>query len=185
MKGNVLRWGLVLGLLGVAFYSLHGDNSIPDFVLDSVHLLKKPVEDLLPDLQEDNETAAAVESATLDLEPYQDLHNDRERWNEMRRLIEAGQPLFTPLPSEVELSTSPVGRLAPAVPPPPGFTVSLPYESRLTVSGRKTIGMTVYVNFKLVRIRDFNREHPPPPAPFNFSSNCRSASTDKSAGKSR
>lgn len=142
MKGNVLRWSLCLGLLGIAFYSLHGDNSMPDFVLDSVHLLKKPVEDLLPDLQEDNTTTAAVESATLDLEPYEDLHNERETWNEMRRLIEAGQPLFTPLPSEIELSTSPTGRLAPAIPPPPGFTVSLPYESRLTVSGRKTIGMT-------------------------------------------
>jgi len=142
MKGNVFRWVLCLGLLGIAFYSLRGDNSMPDFVLDSVHLLKKPIEDLLPDLQEDNSTAAAVESATLDLEPYQDLHNDRERWNEMRALIESGQPLFTPLPSEVELSTSPTGRLAPAIPPPPGFTVQLPYESRLTVSGRKTIGMT-------------------------------------------
>ena len=59
----------------------------------------------------------------------------------MRQLIESGQPLFGPLPSEIAVSTGPIGRLAPAIPPPPGFTVQLPYESRLTVSGRKTIGM--------------------------------------------
>src|SRR5258706_8375673 len=59
----------------------------------------------------------------------------------MRHLIESGQPLFTALPSEIAVSTSPVGCWAPAIPPPPGFTVQLPYESRLTVSGRKTIGM--------------------------------------------
>ena len=55
---------------------------------------------------------------------------------EALRLIESGQPLVGPLPSEIAVSTGPIGRLAPAVPPPPGFTVQLPYESRLTVSGR-------------------------------------------------
>ncbi len=141
MKANFLRWGLALGLISVGFYGLRGDTSIPDNVLDSVRLLKKPIEDLLPDLEEDNSTATAVQEASLDLQAYQDMQNSRERWNEMRSIIESGQPLFTPLPSEVALSTSPVGRLAPAIPPPPGFTVQLPYESRLTVSGRKTIGL--------------------------------------------
>src|SRR6185312_2276426 len=140
MRGAFLRWGLAAGLVVVAFYTLRGDNSIPDLALQSVHLLKKPIEDLLPELQED-QNAQNVEQATLDLEPYQDLHNDRARWNEMRALIESGQPLETPLPSEIAVSTTTAGRLAPAVPPPPGFTVQLPYESRLTVSGRKTIGM--------------------------------------------
>jgi len=140
MRRKLVSFGFLCGLLCIAFYTLRGDTEVPDFVLQSVHLLKKPIEDLLPDIEDDSTTSEAVEAATLDLEPYQDLHNERERWNEMRTLIESGQPLESPLPSEIALSTGPVGRLAPAIPPPPGFTVQLPYESRLTVSGRKTIG---------------------------------------------
>src|SRR5205807_7404460 len=140
MRRRLLLYALSTGLLCTAFYTLHGETDVPDLVLQSIHLLRKPIEELLPDLQ-DQDTTQAVEEAALDLDPYQDLRNERERWNEMRRLIEAGQPLYGPLPSEIAVSTSPVGRLAPAIPPPPGFTVQLPYESRLTVSGRKTIGM--------------------------------------------
>ncbi len=143
MRGHFIRWGLLAALLCCSFYALRADNEIPEFVLDSYQLLKKPIEALLPDLDEKPaQTTELAEDAPLDLESYQDLRNQRERWNEMRTLIEAGRPLFTPLPSEIELSTSPAGRYAPAVPPPPGFTVQLPYESRLTVSGRKTIGIT-------------------------------------------
>jgi len=141
MRFKWLVWGCCLGLLFTAFYSLRGETEIPDLALQSIHLLKKPIEELLPDIQ-DEETSEAVEQASLNLEPYEDLHNERERWNEMRQLIETGQPLYGPLPSEIAVSTSPIGRMAPAVPPPPGFTVQMPYESRLTVSGRKTIGMT-------------------------------------------
>ncbi len=140
MRFKLLYWGLFLGLVFTAFYALRSETEIPDLALQSVHLLKKSIEELLPDIQ-DEETSQAVEQASLNIEPYQDLHNERERWNEMRRLIESGQPLFGPLPSEIAVSTGPIGHLAPAVPPPPGFTVQLPYESRLTVSGRKTIGM--------------------------------------------
>ena len=140
MRRKIISFALFVGMIGIAFYSVRGDTELPDLALKSIHLLKKPVEELLPDIQ-DEETSDAVEQASLNLEPYQDLHNDRERWNEMRSLIESGQPLVTPLPSEIAVSTSPIGHLAPAVPPPPGFTVQLPYESRLTVSGRKTIGM--------------------------------------------
>src|SRR5882724_6096271 len=140
MSRRIFLFGLLAGLLCTAFYTLRGETEVPDIVLETVHLLKKPIEELLPDVQ-DEETTQAIEEASLNLDPYQDLHNERERWNEMRHLIELGQPLFTALPSEIAVSTSPVGRLAPAIPPPPGFTVQLPYESRLTVSGRKTIGM--------------------------------------------
>jgi len=140
MRRKLIGFGILCGFLSLAFYTLRAETELPDLVLQSLHILKKPVEDLLPDLQDDD-NAQAIEGATLDIEPYQDLHNDRQRWNEMRQLIESGQPLFSPLPSEIAVSTSPIGRLAPAVPPPPGFTVQLPYESRLTVSGRKTIGM--------------------------------------------
>ena len=133
MRRKLIGFGFLVGLLCAAFYTLRADTEFPDLVLQSLHILKKPVEDLLPDLQEDD-NAQPIEEATLDIDPYQDLHADRQRWNEMRALIESGQPLFTPLPSEIAVSTSPVGRLAPADPPPPGFTVQLPYESRLTVS---------------------------------------------------
>src|SRR5262249_30185356 len=106
-------WGLSLGLIFTSFYTLRGESDMPDYVLESIHLLKKPIEELLPDLQ-DEDNALAIEETTLNLEPYQDLRNDRDRWNEMRRLIEAGQPLAGPLPSEIAVSTAPVGRLAPA-----------------------------------------------------------------------
>src|SRR6202158_4183286 len=140
MRRRLIHLTLCGVLLCGSFYTLRADTEVPDFVLQSIRLLKKPIEELLPDIQ-DEETTQAVEEASLNLEPYQDLHNDRDRWNEMRRLIESGQPLYGPLPSEIASSTSPIGRLAPAIPPPPGFTVQLPYESRLTVSGRKTIRM--------------------------------------------
>lgn len=144
--------GLFVGLLSFSFYSLRGEMNVPDFVLDSLKLLRKPIEDLLPDLQEDTTSpnAEAIQQASLEIDEYQETRNSRERWNEMRSLIENGLPLSQPLPSELALSTGTAGRLAPAVPPPPGFTVQLPYESRLTVSGRKTIGMifrsTKYTN---------------------------------------
>jgi hypothetical protein len=87
-KGSVLQWGLCVGLLSIAFYNLRGDTTVPDSVLDSVKLLKKPVEDLLPDLQEpETANADAVQQASLDLEPYNEMQNSRERWNEMRALI--------------------------------------------------------------------------------------------------
>jgi len=140
MKVKLIRLALLGGLLGMTFYTLRGEVEVPDLALQSVHLLKKSIEELLPDLQ-DEETSQTVEQVSLNLEPYQELHNDRERWNEMRQLIETGQPLAGPLPSEIAVSTSPIGRLAPVIPPPPGFTVQMPYESRLTVSGRKTIGV--------------------------------------------
>jgi len=123
MRRRLFLYALSTGLLCTAFYTLHGETDVPDLVLQSIHLLKKPIEELLPDLL-DEETTQAVEQASLDLEPYQDLHNERERWNEMRRLIEAGQPLFGPLPSEIAVSRVPLGRLAPAIPPPPGFTAA-------------------------------------------------------------
>src|SRR5262245_41512900 len=142
MRGHFSRWGLVTALVFVSFFALRAENGIPQSVLDTYTLLKKPIEALLPDLDEKPfQQAEDLDINTpLDLTSDNDLHNERQRWNEMRALIESGRPLFTPLPSEVAISTIPAGRLAPAVPPPPGFTVQLPYESRLTVSGRKTIG---------------------------------------------
>src|ERR1035441_7520024 len=102
MRGHLYRWGLVLALTTTAFYALRGDTAVPHSVIDSLKLLKKPIEDLLPNLEEPTTAAPDVNiEAPLDLEPYQDLHNQRERWNEMRALIESGQPLFTPLPSEI------------------------------------------------------------------------------------
>src|SRR5258708_19921607 len=129
-----LRYGLLPALLCISFYALRAENKIPQYVLDTYNLLKKPVEALLPDLDEKPQQSEFTENGPLDLDPYQELHNKRERWNEMRPLITPSRPLFTPLPSEVAISTVPTGRLAPAIPPPPGFTVQLPYEPRLTSS---------------------------------------------------
>src|SRR5437660_206157 len=115
MRGRLFYSGLVLALLVFSFYALRADSKIPQFVLDSYSLLKKPIESLLPDLDEKPQQQAELgENEPLDLEEYQELRNHRERWNEMRSLIEAGRPLFTPLPSEVAISTIPAGRLAPA-----------------------------------------------------------------------
>jgi hypothetical protein len=139
MKSTTLRWIIPVGILAVCAYAIFGDSSVPQSALDSVSLLKKPIEDLLPDLQ-DTSTSTENLDQPVNLEPYEDLHASSKLWNEMRRLIETGKPIYTPLPTEVVISSVPAGRLAPAVPPPPGFTVQLPYESRLTVSGRKTIG---------------------------------------------
>ncbi|MDI6640955.1 MAG: hypothetical protein QME68_01415 [Elusimicrobiota bacterium] len=61
----------------------------------------------------------------------------KERWNEMRRAIEEGRK-----PGEkVEVSTKPVKLELP--PPPPGAVVELPYETRLSISGRKFIGLNI------------------------------------------
>src|SRR5438552_825001 len=129
MRGLLFRSGLAIALVSVSFFVLHGEEKkIPDLVLETYNLLKKPIEALLPDLDETPPQEVANEITPLDLEAYQDMRNQREHWNEMRTLIEAGQPLFTPLPSELAISTVTAGRLAPAIPPPPGFTVQLPYE---------------------------------------------------------
>src|SRR4051812_13817807 len=126
MRGHLLRTGLLLALVTISFYAVRADNDVPQFVLDTYKLLKKPIEALLPDLDEKHSVQGTLDESTpLDLEAYQTLVHQRERWNEMRSLIEAGQPLFTPLPSEVAISSVPTGRLAPAIPPPPGFTVQL------------------------------------------------------------
>lgn len=141
MKKLAIRALLVTSLVSLTWFVLHSESDFPDYLLESLQILKKPIEDLLPDLQ-DEDNSQAILSASLDIDAYQELTNKRERWNEMRQRIETGRSMYDPLPSEIALSTSVVGRLAPDVPPPPGFTVQLPYESRLTVSGRKTIGMT-------------------------------------------
>src|SRR4029077_16535410 len=97
-------------LLCTAFYTLRGETEVPVIVLQTVHLLKKPIEELLPDVQ-DEETTKAIEQVSLNLDPYQDSHIARERRNDRRHLIESGHPLFTALPSEIAVSTSPIGRL--------------------------------------------------------------------------
>jgi len=82
--------------------------------------------------------AQAIEGATLDIEPYQDLHNDRQRWNEMRQLIESGQPLFRSVTfRKLPCRPAPSAGWPRPCRPPRASTVQLPYESRLTVSGRK------------------------------------------------
>src|SRR5688572_18058516 len=104
MRGVSFRWGLSIALVSVSFYALGAENEIPQLVLDTYQLLKKPIEALLPDLDEKpRQDETLSDSASLDLEAYNEIHNRQERWNEMRTLIEAGRPLFTPLPSEIAM----------------------------------------------------------------------------------
>ena len=111
--GKPFRYGLLPALLFISFFALRAENKIPQFVLDSYSLLKKPIETLLPDLdQKPQQEEELAENTPLDLDPYQELHNNRERWNEMRSLIESGRPIFTPLPSEIAISTIPAGPMS-------------------------------------------------------------------------
>lgn len=59
------------------------------------------------------------------------------RWCKMRKTLEYGK---TPGTDDVAVST--ITRPAPA-PLPPGLSVDLPYESQLSISGRKTIGVAI------------------------------------------
>jgi len=69
----------------------------------------------------------------------------QEQWNQMRKAIEEGRK-----PGEkVEVSTQPAKLELP--PPPPGAVIELPYETRLSISGRKLIGM----DFKYI---DYDKE---------------------------
>ncbi|MBN1621348.1 MAG: hypothetical protein JW871_02010, partial [Endomicrobiales bacterium] len=70
------------------------------------------------------------------LEEKDVLYFTRERWEDLRRSIEEGVPL-----EEEGVVVSTVSRPAPP-PLPPGLAVELPYESQLSISGRKTIGVS-------------------------------------------
>lgn len=71
------------------------------------------------------------------LEQKKILFYSKERWLKMRERIE-GTGEYQP--GGVSVSTAP--KAAPA-PLPPGLTVELPYESQLSITGRKTIGVAV------------------------------------------
>ena len=61
----------------------------------------------------------------------------QERWNEMRRRLETGEALIPMIEKPVPVAER---RMLPAPPPPgPGLNVVLPYESGLSISGRKVI----------------------------------------------
>src|SRR4051794_22927990 len=108
MRGHLSRLALVLALSSLAFYASRADTELPQLVTDTYSLLKKPIEALLPDLDEQpQQQTRLTDVAGVDLEAYQDLRGQRERWNEMRTLIESGRPIYTPLPSEVAISTIP------------------------------------------------------------------------------
>ena len=61
----------------------------------------------------------------------------QERWNEMRRRLETGEALIPVIEKPVAVAER---RMLPQPPPPgPGLNVVLPYESGLSISGRKVI----------------------------------------------
>lgn len=65
------------------------------------------------------------------------IRYNQERWNEMRRRLESGEALVP----EIEKPVPTVKRKVLPAPPPvgPGLNVVLPYESGLSISGRKVI----------------------------------------------
>ncbi|MEW6042104.1 MAG: hypothetical protein AB1633_11345, partial [Elusimicrobiota bacterium] len=65
---------------------------------------------------------------------------DMKSWNEMRRALEEGR---TPGEKIIVSTVSAQPLVLP--PPPPGAVVELPYETRLSISGRKLIGMDLKV----------------------------------------
>ncbi|MFN3966234.1 MAG: hypothetical protein ACK4JE_00850 [Endomicrobiia bacterium] len=97
---------------------------------------------LLPIFLNISESASLKFDESKEEEPF---GFSQEKWNEMRKAIEEGRK-----PGEkVEVSTQPAKLELP--PPPPGAVIELPYETRLSISGRKLIGM----DFKYI---DYDKE---------------------------
>jgi len=88
-------------------------------------------EEAEPEKKTISELEEAIERARF-------IRYKQERWNEMRRRLESGEALFP----EIEKPVPPAERKTlPQKPPPlgPGINVVLPYESGLSISGRKVI----------------------------------------------
>src|SRR5690349_1678575 len=75
------------------------------------------------------------EPAKPDMENPSLFHFNQQRWNQMRRSLEGG-PETTESFKKIETSTKTV---QPPKPPPGLIQVDLPYESSLSITGRKVI----------------------------------------------
>ncbi len=79
----------------------------------------------------------AVSQIEAELERARFIRYKQERWNEMRQKLETGETLVPILEKPVPVVER---RVLPQPPPPgPGLNVVLPYESGLSISGRKVI----------------------------------------------
>src|SRR5690349_9971089 len=78
------------------------------------------------------------ESMEQVLERSRFIRYSQERWNEMRDRLESGESL---IPPPAPQAPTPERKPLPQQPPPlgPGINVVLPYESGLSISGRKVI----------------------------------------------
>ncbi|OGR81142.1 MAG: hypothetical protein A2636_01510 [Elusimicrobia bacterium RIFCSPHIGHO2_01_FULL_64_10] len=78
-----------------------------------------------------------VSELELSIEKARFIRYRQDRWNEMRRRLESGEALIP----EAEKPVPTAERKALPAPPPlgPGLNVVLPYESGLSISGRKAI----------------------------------------------
>ncbi|MBI2915427.1 MAG: hypothetical protein HYY07_01050, partial [Elusimicrobia bacterium] len=115
---------------------LLGNLTIPvsPNLLNAQSLLKAEEKSLEKNPQQTSEIEKSIERARF-------LRYSQERWNEMRRKLEKGETLI------LEEEKVPEAAVKKPLPPPPpmgpGINVVLPYESGLSISGRKVI------NFKL------------------------------------
>ena len=73
---------------------------------------------------------------------------DQKKWNRIREALERGVPVSEAVSPSTTTLVSPT--TTPPPPPPSGISVELPYESQLSLSGRKTITLnyqnTNYLN---------------------------------------
>ncbi|OVE76847.1 hypothetical protein BVX98_04060, partial [bacterium F11] len=117
-KSNVLKTIVASLILLLAFFKcpLHGESDSP-FRLG-------------PTLEEEEEVIPSLPEKPV---PF---HFDQKNWNDMRRAIEDKEEIGELPVDSVEESTTTV---EPPKPPPGQIRVELPYESSLSVTGRKVI----------------------------------------------
>jgi hypothetical protein len=138
--------GLIVGqLLVPSVPPLHAAESL--LTKEEMDLRSEPAK------KPDPLAAGTVEEA---IEKARMIRYSQERWNEMRRKLEEGEALIPE--AEKPVPTADRKTLTPEAPPiGPGLNVVLPYESGLSISGRKVIDFklssTIYAQPDLAKGR--------------------------------
>ncbi|OGR79831.1 MAG: hypothetical protein A3I11_08685 [Elusimicrobia bacterium RIFCSPLOWO2_02_FULL_39_32] len=92
--------------------------------------------------EEQKETQDQPPSMEKEIEKARFIRYSQERWNQMRERLETGEPLT---PEARRALEEPTKKKTTQAPPPvgPGINVVLPYESGLSISGRKVIDFKI------------------------------------------
>ncbi|MBI3293024.1 MAG: hypothetical protein HYZ73_09530, partial [Elusimicrobia bacterium] len=154
--------GYGVAILALATLALYGQPPPLGLISSSSSTTKRrfslwPTPFSRPPLTEEEETPSLGEL----LEEAPSLQYLPARWNRMRRALEEGRAPETAVTVKPIIpSTAPVTVVpstGPARPPEPTFVVELPYESRLSIRGKKTIAVTV----KTTKISEAERARTP------------------------